>query len=157
MDRLCLFAEAVQTNWGENMKQWIEYGKVVTVCNYNDHWGTVLLDLKRQKNCLYDSMAWKFDYHHICNRRDVFLPMMRIVPQIPKRIGYFDRHRVKSPQLAQWELCFPPPKKNSFKQMDSANCGLYVLKYVEQLISKTKMPKSLKTDRELILYRDHIA
>ncbi|KAL6558385.1 hypothetical protein OROMI_018735 [Orobanche minor] len=153
MDRMCLFAEAVQPNWGENMKQWIECDKVVTVCNYNDHWGTVLLDLKRQKNWLYDSMAWKFDYHHICNRRDVFLPMMRIVPQILKRIGYFDRH----PQLAQWELCFPSPKKNSFKQMNSANCGLYALKYVEQLISKTKMPKSLKTDRELILYRDHIA
>ncbi|KAL6577360.1 hypothetical protein OROMI_011636 [Orobanche minor] len=157
MDRLCLFAEAVQPNWGENMKQWIECDKVVTVCNYNDHWGTVLLDLKRQKIWLYDSMAWKFDYHYICNRRDVFLPMMRIVPQILKRIGYFDRHRVKSPQLAQWELCFPSPKKNSFKQMDSANCGLYALKYVEQLISKTKMPKSLKTDRELIMYRDHIA
>ncbi|KAL6574247.1 hypothetical protein OROHE_001151 [Orobanche hederae] len=157
MDRLCLFAEAIQPNWGENMKQWIECDKVVTVCNYNDHWGTVLLDLKRQKIWLYDSMAWKFDYHHICNRRDVFLPMMRIVPQILKRIGYFDRHRVKSPQLAQWELCFPSPKKNSFKQMDSANCGLYALKYVEQLISKTKMPKSLKRDRELILYRDHIA
>ncbi|KAL6541115.1 hypothetical protein OROMI_024998 [Orobanche minor] len=157
MDRLCLFAEAVQPNWGENMKQWIECDKVVAVSNYNDHWGTVLLDLKRQKIWLYDSMAWKFDYHHICNRREVFLPMMRIVPQILKRIGYFDRHRVKSPQLAQWELCFPSPKKNSFKQMDSANCGLYALKYVEQLISKTKMPKSLKTDRELILYRDHIA
>ncbi|KAL6501094.1 hypothetical protein OROHE_025291 [Orobanche hederae] len=157
MDRLCLFAEAVQPNWGENMKQWIECDKVVTVCNYNDHWGTVLLDLKRQNIWLYDSMAWKFDYHHICNRRNVFLPMMRIVPQILKRIGYFDRHRVKSPQLAQWELCFPSPKKNSFKQMDSANCGLYALKYVEQLISKTQMPKSLKTERELILYRDHIA
>ncbi|KAL6549997.1 hypothetical protein OROMI_020485 [Orobanche minor] len=49
MDRLCLFAEAVQPNWGDNMKQWIECDKVVTVCNYNDHWGTVLLDLKRQK------------------------------------------------------------------------------------------------------------
>ncbi|KAL6571363.1 hypothetical protein OROHE_003006 [Orobanche hederae] len=157
MDMMCLFAEAVQPNWGENMKQWIECDKVVTICNYNDHWGTVLLDLKRQKIWLYDSMAWKFDYHHICNRRDVFLPMMRVVPQILKRIGYFDRHRVKSPQLAQWELCFPSPKENSFKQMDSANCGLYALKYVEQLISKTKMPKSLKTDRELILYRDHIA
>ncbi|KAL6559044.1 hypothetical protein OROHE_006413 [Orobanche hederae] len=157
MDKLCLFAEAVQPNWGENMKQWIECDKVVTICNYNDHWGIVLLDLKRQKIWLYDSMAWKFDYHHICNRRDVFLPMMRIVPQILKRIGYFDRHRVKSPQLAQWELCFPSPKKNSFNQIDSANCGLYALKYVEQLISKTKMPKSLKTDRELILYRDHIA
>ncbi|KAL6520645.1 hypothetical protein OROMI_032205 [Orobanche minor] len=47
MDRLCLFAEAVQPNWGENMKQWIKCDKVVTVCNYNDHWGTVLLDLKR--------------------------------------------------------------------------------------------------------------
>ncbi|KAL6501328.1 hypothetical protein OROHE_024975 [Orobanche hederae] len=47
MDRLCLFAEAVQPNGGENMKQWIECDKVVTVCNYNDHWGTVLLDLKR--------------------------------------------------------------------------------------------------------------
>ncbi|KAL6582267.1 hypothetical protein OROMI_006281 [Orobanche minor] len=80
MDRLCLFAEAVQPNWGENMKQWIEYDKVVTVCNYNDHWGTVIMDLKRQKKWLYDSMAWKFDYNHICNRRDVFLPMMRIVP-----------------------------------------------------------------------------
>ncbi|KAL6552482.1 hypothetical protein OROHE_007846 [Orobanche hederae] len=99
MDRLCLFAEAVQPNLGENMKQWIECDKVVTVCNYNDHWGTVLLDLKRQKIWLYDSMAWKFDYHHICNRRDVFLPMMRIVPQILKRMGYFDRHRVKAHNL----------------------------------------------------------
>ncbi|KAL6570009.1 hypothetical protein OROMI_014523 [Orobanche minor] len=82
MDRLCLFAEAIQSNWGENMKKWIECDKVVTVCNYNDHWGTVLLDLKRQQTWLYDFMAWKFDYHHICNRRDVFLHMMRIVPQI---------------------------------------------------------------------------
>ncbi|KAL6579041.1 hypothetical protein OROMI_009257 [Orobanche minor] len=47
MDRLCLFAEAVEPNWGENMKQWIDCDKVVTVCNYNDHWGTLLLDLKR--------------------------------------------------------------------------------------------------------------
>ncbi|KAL6566829.1 hypothetical protein OROMI_015233 [Orobanche minor] len=57
MDRLCLFAEAVQPNWGENMKQWIDCDKVVTVCNYNDHWGTLLLDLKRQTIWLYDSMA----------------------------------------------------------------------------------------------------
>ncbi|KAL6531984.1 hypothetical protein OROGR_013954 [Orobanche gracilis] len=28
MDRLCLFAEVVQTNWGENMKQWIDCDKV---------------------------------------------------------------------------------------------------------------------------------
>ncbi|KAL6557875.1 hypothetical protein OROMI_018225 [Orobanche minor] len=28
MDRLCLFAEAVQPNWGENMKQWIECDKL---------------------------------------------------------------------------------------------------------------------------------
>ncbi|KAL6541204.1 hypothetical protein OROHE_010912 [Orobanche hederae] len=47
MDMLCLFAEVVQPNWGDNMKQWIECDKVVTVCNYNDHWGTILLDLKR--------------------------------------------------------------------------------------------------------------
>ncbi|KAL6535021.1 hypothetical protein OROMI_026395 [Orobanche minor] len=47
MDRLCLFAEAVQPNWGDNMKQWMECDKVITVCNYNDHCGTVLLDLKR--------------------------------------------------------------------------------------------------------------
>ncbi|KAL6571257.1 hypothetical protein OROHE_002900 [Orobanche hederae] len=46
MDRLCLFAEAVQPNWGDNMKQWMERDKVITVCNYNDHWGTILLDLK---------------------------------------------------------------------------------------------------------------
>ncbi|KAL6513708.1 hypothetical protein OROHE_019568 [Orobanche hederae] len=80
MDRLCLFAEAVQPNWGDNMKQWIECDKVITVCNYNEHWGTIILDLKRQRIWLYDSMAWKFDYHHISNRRDVFLPMTRIVP-----------------------------------------------------------------------------
>ncbi|KAL6536918.1 hypothetical protein OROHE_012502 [Orobanche hederae] len=78
---------------------------VVTVCNYNDHWGTLLLDLKRQTIWLYDSMAWKFDYHHVCNRRDVFLPMTRIVPQILKRIGYYELHRVKKPQFAQWDLC----------------------------------------------------
>ncbi|KAL6503996.1 hypothetical protein OROGR_025919 [Orobanche gracilis] len=47
MDKLCLFAEAVQPNWGENMKQSIDCDKVVTVCNYNDHWGTLLLDLKK--------------------------------------------------------------------------------------------------------------
>ncbi|KAL6556381.1 hypothetical protein OROGR_005669 [Orobanche gracilis] len=99
MDRLCLFAEAVQPNWGENMKQWIDCDKVVTVCNYNDHWGTLLLDLKRQTIWLYDSMAWKFDYHHVCNRRDVFLPMTRIVPQILKRIGYYELHRVKNLNL----------------------------------------------------------
>ncbi|KAL6566792.1 hypothetical protein OROMI_015196 [Orobanche minor] len=28
MDRLCLFAEAVQPNWGDNMKQWVECDKV---------------------------------------------------------------------------------------------------------------------------------
>ncbi|KAL6520356.1 hypothetical protein OROMI_032536 [Orobanche minor] len=95
MDRLCLFAEAVHPNWGENMKQWIDRDKVATVCNFNDHWGTLLLDLKRQTIWLYDSMAWKFDYHHVCNRRDVFLPMTRIVPQILKRIGYYELHRVK--------------------------------------------------------------
>ncbi|KAL6513727.1 hypothetical protein OROHE_019587 [Orobanche hederae] len=121
MDRLYLFAEAVQPNWGDNMKQWIQCDKVVIICNYNDHWGTVILDLKRQKNWLYDSMAWKFDYHHISNRRDVFLPMTRIVAQILKRIGYFERHRVKNPQFAQWKLCFPSTKKNAFKQMDNAN------------------------------------
>ncbi|KAL6540480.1 hypothetical protein OROMI_024363 [Orobanche minor] len=157
MDRLCLFAEAIQPNWGENMKQWIDCDKVVTVCNYNDHWGTLLMDLKRQTIWLYDSMAWKFDYHHVCNRRDVFLPMTRIVPQILKRIGYYELHRVKKPQLAQWDLCFPSPKKNTFKQNDSTNCGLYALKYVEHLISRTSIPKSLKTERDLILYRAHIA
>ncbi|KAL6540692.1 hypothetical protein OROMI_024575 [Orobanche minor] len=157
MDRLCLFAEAVQPNWGENMKQWIDCDKVVTVCNYNDHWGTLLLDLKRQTIWLYDSMAWKFDYHHVCNRRDVFLPMTRIVPQILKRIGYYELHRVKKPRLSQWDLCFPSPKKNTFKQNDSTNCGLYALKYVEHLISRTSIPKSLKTERDLILYRAHIA
>ncbi|KAL6540468.1 hypothetical protein OROMI_024351 [Orobanche minor] len=157
MDRLCLFAEAVQPNWGENMKQWIDCDKVVTVCNYNDHWGTLLLDLKRQTIWLYDSMAWKFDYHHVCNRRDVFLPMTRIVPQILKRIGYYELHRVKKPRLAQWDLCFPSPKKNTYKQNDSTNCGLYALKYVEHLISRTSLPKSLKTERDLILYRAHIA
>ncbi|KAL6578465.1 hypothetical protein OROMI_010793 [Orobanche minor] len=157
MDRLCLFAEAVQPNWGENMKQWIDCDKVVTVCNYNDHWGTLLLDLKRQTIWLYDSMAWKFDYHHICNRRDVFLPMTRIVPQILKRIGYYELHRVKKPRLAQWDLCFPSPKKNNYKQNDSTNCGLYALKYVEHLISRTSLPKCLKTERDLLLYRAHIA
>ncbi|KAL6548216.1 hypothetical protein OROGR_008637 [Orobanche gracilis] len=157
MDRLCLFAEAVQPNCGENMKQWIDCDKVVTVCNYNDHWGTLLLDLKRQTIWLYDSMAWKFDYHHVCNRRDVFLPMTRIVPQILKRIGYYELHRVKKTQFAQWDLCFPSPKKNTFKQNDSTNCGLYALKYVEHLISRTSIPKSLKTERDLILYRAHIA
>ncbi|KAL6507805.1 hypothetical protein OROGR_024000 [Orobanche gracilis] len=157
MDRLCLFAEAVQPNWGENMKQWIDCDKVVTVCNYNDHWGTLLLDLKRQTIWLYDSMAWKFDYHHVCNRRDVFLPMTRIVPQILKRIRYYELHRVKKPQFAQWDLCFPSPNKNIFKQNDSTNCGLYALKYVEHLISRTSIPKCLKTERDLILYRAHIA
>ncbi|KAL6532202.1 hypothetical protein OROGR_014172 [Orobanche gracilis] len=157
MDRLCLFAEAVQPNWGENMKQWIDCDKVVTVCNYNDHWGTLLLDLKRQTIWLYDSMAWKFDYHHVCNRRDVFLHMTRIVPQILKRIGYYELHRVKNPQFAQWDLCFPSLKKNTFKQNDSTNCGLYALKYVEHLISRTSIPKSLKTERDLILYRAQIA
>ncbi|KAL6567801.1 hypothetical protein OROGR_001469 [Orobanche gracilis] len=157
MDRLCLFAEAVQPNWGENMKQWIDCDKVVTVCNYNDHWGTLLLDLKRQTIWLYDSMAWKFDYHHVRNRKDVFLPMTRIVPQILKRIGYYELHRVKKPQFAQWDLCFPSPKKNTFKQNDSTNCGLYALKYVEHLISRTSIPKSLKTERDLILYRAQIA
>ncbi|KAL6518016.1 hypothetical protein OROMI_033717 [Orobanche minor] len=157
MDRLCLFAEAVQPNWGENMKQWIDCDKVVTVCNYNDHWGTLLLDLKRQTIWLYDSMAWKFDYHHVSNRRDVFLPMTRIVPQILKRIGYYELHRVKKPRLAQWDLCFPSPKKNTYKQNDSTNCGLYALKYVEHLISRTSLPKSLKTERDLIMYRAHIA
>ncbi|KAL6565322.1 hypothetical protein OROGR_002273 [Orobanche gracilis] len=157
MDRLCLFAEAVQPNWGENMMQWIDCDKVVTVCNYNDHWGTLLLDLKRQTIWLYDFMAWKFDYHHVCNRRDVFLPMTRIVPQILKRIGYYELHRVKKPQFAQWDLCFPSPKKNTFKQNDSTNCGLYALKYVEHLISRTSIPKSLKTERDLILYRAQIA
>ncbi|KAL6577451.1 hypothetical protein OROMI_011727 [Orobanche minor] len=157
MDRLCLFAEAIQPNWGENMKQWIDCDKVVTVCNFNDHWGTLLLDLKRQTICLYDSMAWKFDYHHVCNRRDVFLPMTRVVPQILKRIGYYELHRVKKTRLAQWDLCFPSPKKNTFKQNDSTNCGLYALKYVEHLISRTSIPKSLKTERDLILYRAHIA
>ncbi|KAL6577294.1 hypothetical protein OROMI_011570 [Orobanche minor] len=157
MDRLCLFAEAVQPTWGENMKQWIDCDKVVTVCNYNDHWGTILLYLKRQTIWLYDSMTWKFDYHHVCSRRDVFLPMTRIVPQILKRIGYYELHRVKKPQFAQWDLCFPSPKKNIFKQNDSTNCGLYALKYVEHLISRTSIPKSLKTERDLILYRAHIA
>ncbi|KAL6555230.1 hypothetical protein OROGR_006488 [Orobanche gracilis] len=157
MDRLCLFAEAVQPSWGENMKQWIDCDKVVTVCNYNDHWGTLLLDLKRQTIWLYDSMAWKFDYHHVCNRRDVFLPMTRIVPQILKRIGYYELHRVKKPQFAQWDLCFPSPKKNTFKQNDSTNCGLYALKYIEHLISRTSIPKSVKTERDLILYRAQIA
>ncbi|KAL6526211.1 hypothetical protein OROMI_029851 [Orobanche minor] len=157
MDRLCLFAEAVQPNWGENMKQWIDCDKVVTVCNYNDHWGTLLLDLKRQTIWLYDSMAWKFDYHHVCNRRDVFLPMTRIVPQILKRIGYYELHRVNKPRLAQWDLCFPSPKKNNYKQNDSTNCGLYALKYVEHLISRTSLPKCLKTERDLLLYRAHIA
>ncbi|KAL6532201.1 hypothetical protein OROGR_014171 [Orobanche gracilis] len=157
MDRLCLFAEAVQPNWGENMKQLIDCDKVVTVCNYNDHWGTLLLDLKRQTIWLYDSMAWKFDYHHVCNRRDVFLPMTRIVPQILKRIGYYELHRVKKPQFAQCDLCFPSPKKNTFKQNDSTNCGLYALKYVEHLISRTSIPKSLKTERDLILYRAQIS
>ncbi|KAL6495188.1 hypothetical protein OROGR_030614 [Orobanche gracilis] len=102
IDSICLFAEAVQPSWGENMKQWIDCDKVVTVCNYNDHWGTLLLDLKRQTIWLYDSMAWKFDYHQVCNRRDVFLPMMRIVPQILKRIGYYELHRVKKTQFTQW-------------------------------------------------------
>ncbi|KAL6581227.1 hypothetical protein OROMI_007150 [Orobanche minor] len=157
MDGLCLFAEAVQPTWGENMKQWIDCDKVVIVCNYNDHWGTLLLDLKRQTIWLYDSMAWKFDYHHVCNRRDVFMPMTRIVPQILKRIGYYELHRAKKPQFAQWDLCFPSPKKNIFKQNDSTNCGLYALKYVEHLISRTSIPKSLKTERDLILYRPHIA
>ncbi|KAL6566311.1 hypothetical protein OROGR_001926 [Orobanche gracilis] len=156
VDRLCLFTEAVQPNWGENMKQWIDCDKVITVCNYNDHWGTLLLDLKRQTIWLYDSMAWKFDYHHVCNIRDVFLPMTRIVPQILKRIGYYELHRVKKPQFAQWDLCFPSPKKNTFKQNDSTNCGLYALKYVEHLISRTSIPKSLKTERDLILYRANI-
>ncbi|KAL6540834.1 hypothetical protein OROMI_024717 [Orobanche minor] len=158
MDGLCLFAEAVQPTWGENMKQWIDCDKFrITVCNYNDHWGTLLLNLKRQTIWLYDSMAWKFDYHHVCNRRDVILPMTRIVPQILKRIGYYELHRVKKPQFAQWHLCFPSPKKNIFKQNDSTNCGLYALKYVEHLISRTSIPKSLKTERDLILYRAHIA
>ncbi|KAL6585663.1 hypothetical protein OROMI_002307 [Orobanche minor] len=116
MDRLCLFAEAVQPNWGDYMKQWIGCSKVVTVCNYNEHWGTVILDLKRQKIWLYDSMAWKFDYHHISNKRDVFLPMTRIVPQILKRIGYFERHRVKNPKFRQCELCFPSTKKNALSK-----------------------------------------
>ncbi|KAL6513366.1 hypothetical protein OROGR_020852 [Orobanche gracilis] len=137
IDRLCLFAEAVQPNWGDNMKQWIKCDKVVTVCNYNNHWCTVLLDLKRQTIWLYESMAWKFDYHHISNISDVFLPMTRIVPHILKRIGYYERYRVKKPQFAQWNLCFPPPKKNAFKQMDNSNCGPYALKYIEQLISRT--------------------
>ncbi|KAL6550576.1 hypothetical protein OROMI_021064 [Orobanche minor] len=50
MDRLCLFAKAVQPNWGDNMKEYIQCDKVVNVCNYNDHWGSILLDLKNKKN-----------------------------------------------------------------------------------------------------------
>ncbi|KAL6544637.1 hypothetical protein OROMI_023499 [Orobanche minor] len=108
LERLCLFAEARQPNWGPNMEQWIDCDKVVAMCNYKEHWGTLLMDFKKQKLVLYDSFQWIFEDHHITNRKDIFLPIARLLPQTLKEIGYFEHHRIKKPILTQWELTLPP-------------------------------------------------
>ncbi|KAL6573324.1 hypothetical protein OROHE_001783 [Orobanche hederae] len=101
MERLCLFVEARQPNWGPNMKQWIDCEKVVAMCNYKEHWGTLLMDFKKQKLVMYDSFQWIFEDHHITNRKDIFLPIARLLPQILKEIGYFEHHRIKKSILTQ--------------------------------------------------------
>ncbi|KAL6551277.1 hypothetical protein OROMI_021765 [Orobanche minor] len=157
LERLCLFAEARQPNWGPNMKQWINCDKVVAMCNYKEHRGTLLMDFKKQKLVLYDSFQWIFEDHHITNRKDIFLPIARLLPQILKEIGYFEHHRIKKPILTQWELTLPPKTKNPFKQEGDVKCGLYALKYVEHILSSTPLPKHLRNEQDAHNYRDHVA
>ncbi|KAL6530954.1 hypothetical protein OROHE_014436 [Orobanche hederae] len=157
MERLCLFAEARQPNWGPNMKQWIDCDKVVAMCNYKEHWGTLLMDFKKQKLVLYDSFQWIFEDHNITNRKDIFLPIARLLPQILKEIGYFEHHRIKKPILTQWELTLPHKTKNPFKQQGDVKCGLYALKYVEHILSSTPLAKHLRNELDAHNYRDHVA
>ncbi|KAL6537851.1 hypothetical protein OROMI_025494 [Orobanche minor] len=156
MERLCLFAEARQPNWGPNMKQWIDCENVVAMCNYKEHWGTLLIDFKKQKLVLYDSFQWIFEDHHITNRKGVFLPTARSLPQILKEIGYFEHHRIKKPILTQWELTLPPKTKNPFKQQGDVKCGLYALKCVEHILTSTPLAKHLRSERDAHNTRDHV-
>lgn len=68
------------------------------------------INLKTQKLVLHDAKGYK--YHDQPQEKEKkkssFIPMLRVLPQILKSIGYYETHGVNYPKRGQFGFSFGP-------------------------------------------------
>ncbi|XP_057790869.1 uncharacterized protein LOC131007979 [Salvia miltiorrhiza] len=154
MKRLCLFAVGKEPRWGEYVKKWNDVEKLIMIVHFNDHWATCLVNFTDHELTIYDSNQHKFDDIHLDIRQCAFLPICRIIPQILKKIGYYEKRNVDG-KYTEWIYSYPYDGSNNLKQLDSVSCGVLSIKYVEMMLTgkfveKNMSKAGLKTFREKI-------
>lgn len=102
------------------------------VCYFNEHWATCVLDLVQFTVEIWDSNQHKFTDFIWRLRTKVFMPVVRIIPQVLKYVGFYDNREGLIPVYSQW--LHYHPDKNVIKQPDSSSCGPLALKYAKNTL-----------------------
>ncbi|KAH6756685.1 hypothetical protein C2S53_001087 [Perilla frutescens var. hirtella] len=147
------------------LKPWYDYNKLVFVAHLDSHWVTCFVSFSDHLIILYDS-TWhnwakqiKQSRHNWAkqirqSRINYFTPLTHILPQLLKYCGFWDCRQDLQAKYTHWKIK-TVKGDGIYKQTDGVSCGVYELKFVEMLMSNSRMPQP--TDNELEAYRSHVA
>lgn len=128
--------------------------KVIVVVNMPLHWVTCCVNLLESYIMIYDSNQHTLETNDFEERRQFFIPLSRILPQVLKYAGFYDARPEVRPCLTQWRVEHPEGD-NLYMQNNNENCVAYALKYVEAILTG-KIEERFDA-KELKKYRTHLS